>query len=51
MLTVHTEQEKALYLRGYVGADYRSGVWSPLANRTYTGENAVVITTCPKELL
>ncbi|MFR6379068.1 MAG: hypothetical protein ACLUNZ_03790 [Evtepia sp.] len=29
MLTVHTEQEKALYLRGYVGADYRSGVWSP----------------------
>ena len=40
MLTVHTEQEKALYLRGYVGADYRSGVWSPLANRTYTGENA-----------
>ena len=40
MLTVHTEQEKALYLRGYVGADYRSGVWSPLANRTYAGENA-----------
>lgn len=40
MLTVHTGQEKALYLRGYVGEDYRSGVWSPLANRTYTGENA-----------
>lgn len=40
MLTVHTGQEKNLYLRGYVGADYRGGVWSPLPNLAYAGENA-----------
>ena len=40
MLTVRTGQEKNLYLRGYVGVEYRGGVWSPLANLTYTGENA-----------
>ena len=40
MLTVHTDHEKNLYFRGYVGSDYRSGVWSPLPNLTYAGENA-----------
>lgn len=40
MLTVRTGHEKNLYLRGYVGAEYRNGVWSPLPNVTYTGENA-----------
>lgn len=35
LLRVYTEQEKALYLRAYVGADYDAGTWSPLPGAAY----------------
>ena len=38
LLQVQTEQEKALYLRAYVGAEYEDGVWSALPGETYGGE-------------
>ena len=40
MLTVQTGQEKALYLRGFTGADYRDGVWTPLSSSAYNGDYA-----------
>ncbi len=39
-LTVQTEQIKTLYLRGYVGAVYRDGVWKPLPASAYSGDYA-----------
>lgn len=40
MLQVQTEQEKTLYLRGYVGGKYQDGVWSELPDSFYGEENA-----------
>lgn len=39
-LTVKTGQEKTLYLRGFVGADYEDGVWEPLPDSAYAGTYA-----------
>lgn len=38
IMTVFTEQEKALYLRGFVGGTYKDGDWTELADSAYTGE-------------
>lgn len=38
LLSLGTEQEKALYLRGYVGANYRDGVWTLPSSMEYGGE-------------
>lgn len=40
VMTVRAEQEKSLYLRGFVGADYSGGVWTPLPDSAYAGEYA-----------
>ena len=40
LLQVQTEQEKNLYLRGFVGAEYSDGVWAPLSGAAYGGDNA-----------
>ncbi len=39
-LTVQTSQEKAVYLRGFSGAEYQDGVWTPLPDSAYTAEYA-----------
>ena len=39
MLQIRAEQQKMLYLRGYVGGKYENGVWSPLPDSAYGGEN------------
>ena len=39
MMTVHSEQQKSLYLRGYVGGDYADGKWSELPESAYGGDN------------
>lgn len=40
MLTVHTEQQKTLYLKGYSGGMYEeeTGRWKPTENAAYGGE-------------
>lgn len=40
MLTVRSEYEKPLYLRGFVGASYNSGSWTPLSDAAYGGQYA-----------
>ena len=40
LMEVQTEQEKNLYLRAFVGADYDSGVWTPLPDSAYAGDYA-----------
>lgn len=40
ILQVETQQDKALYLRGFVGAEYADGVWQPLPDSAYTGTYA-----------
>lgn len=39
-LTVTTEQQKTLYLKGYVGGTYddQTGCWEPLQNAAYSGD-------------
>ena len=39
-LTVRSEQEKDLYLRAFVGAAYRDGIWTPLSDAAYGGDYA-----------
>lgn len=39
MLQVQVEQQKMLYLRGFVGGKYENGVWTPLPDSAYGGEN------------
>ena len=39
MLTVKTEQEKNLYLRGFVGSNYQGGRWNTLSDSAYGGDN------------
>lgn len=38
MLTVHTEYEKSLYLRAFVGSAYSDGIWSPFYDSAYAGK-------------
>ncbi len=38
MLTVKTEQEKNIYIHGFVGGDYTNGNWSCLENSHYGGD-------------
>lgn len=40
MLTVKTNQEKNLYLRGFVGGTYQNGSWQALSDSAYGGDNA-----------
>lgn len=40
MLKLKTEQQKTLYLRGYVGSVYKDGVWEEPTDAVYGGENA-----------
>ncbi len=40
MLTVETQQQKSFCLRGYVGSVYRDGVWQPLPDSAFGGDNA-----------
>ena len=38
MLKVDTEQNKTLYLKGFTGAVYKSGIWEPQPDSAYGGE-------------
>ncbi len=40
MLQVQSEQEKSLYLRGFVGSSYEDGVWKKMPDLAYSGDNA-----------
>lgn len=40
MLAVQSEQEKSLYLRGFVGSVYENGVWKKTEDSIYGGDNA-----------
>lgn len=40
MLSIRTEYEKTLYLRGFVGTSYNSGSWTPLSDAAYGGQYA-----------
>ena len=40
MIKLRTEQIKNLYLKGFVGASYSNGVWSPLSGSAYGGKYA-----------
>ena len=40
MLVVRTDQEKNLYLRGFVGEEYVNGIWQELPAAAYGGENS-----------
>ena len=40
MLEVQSEQEKSMYLRGFVGSVYEDGVWKKTEDSAYSGENA-----------
>ena len=40
MLRLKTEQQKTLYLRGFVGSVYENGVWEEPTDAVYGGENA-----------
>ena len=39
-LEVATRQVKSMYLRGFVGGCYEEGIWTPLKNSAFGGENA-----------
>ena len=39
MLTVRSEQQKTLYLRGYVGGAYENGKWNALPESAYGGDS------------
>ena len=40
MIEIQTAQEKNLYLRGFVGSQYRNGKWKELNAESYAGKNA-----------
>ena len=40
MLKLQTEQQKTIYLRGFVGADYEDGIWKPLVDAAYGGTHS-----------
>ena len=39
-LTVTTQLEKSIYLRGYTAGRYQNGIWSPLPGSDFGGDNA-----------
>lgn len=43
MLSLKTEQQKTLYLRGFVGSVYEAGVWEEPADAVYGGKNAGIL--------
>ena len=43
MLKLRMEQIKNLYLKGFVGASYSDGVWSPLPGSAYGGKYAGIL--------
>lgn len=43
MLRVKSEQQKNIYFRGYVGGRYKDGVWEPLPDASYGGDNAGIM--------
>lgn len=51
MLTVHTEQQKTLYLKGYSGGVYEeeTGRWEPTENAAYGGEYAGMLKWLKKQ--
>jgi transglutaminase-like putative cysteine protease len=49
MLEVQSQQEKDLYLRGYVGGVYRNGQWEELPDSAYSGENAGMLAWLKKK--
>lgn len=49
MLQVQAEQEKTLYLRGYVGGRYKDGIWSELPDSFYGKENAGMLRWLEKQ--
>ena len=51
MMTVKTEQEKNLYLRGFVGSTYQSGVWNTLSDSAYGGDYAGMLKWLKKQKL
>lgn len=44
MLEVQGQQEKNLYLRGFVGGSYQNGQWEEMSDATYSGKNAGMFT-------
>ena len=49
MMTVKMEQEKNLYLRGFVGSTYQSGTWNALSDSAYGGDNAGMLKWLKKQ--
>ena len=43
MLRIKSEQQKNMYFRGYVGERYKDGVWGPLPDASYGGDNAGIM--------
>lgn len=43
VLKIHTEQEKSLYFRGFVGGKYENGVWKRLPDSAYSGDYSGVL--------
>lgn len=44
MLEVQGQQEKNLYLRGFVGGSYQNGQWEEMSDAAYSGKNAGMFT-------
>lgn len=42
-LQLWSEQQKGLYLKGFVGATLSDGSWKPLSNTAYGGDNAGIL--------
>jgi hypothetical protein len=49
ILQVETEQDKTVYLCGFVGAEYQDGVWQPLPDSAYTGTYAGLLNWLKKQ--
>lgn len=49
MLGVKTEQEKNLYLRGFIGSTYQNGNWQALSDSAYGGDNAGMLKWLKKQ--
>lgn len=43
MLEVTSQQEKDIYLRGFVGGSYQNGQWKELPDASYSGDNAGIL--------
>lgn len=49
MIEVQTEQQKNLYLRGFVGAEYEDGCWEALPDSAYGDSNAGMLSWLRKK--